>query len=218
MPKSVDVVIPTKSYFLGLKRLVKQLESDNSIENIIIVADGEESLKSILTFEFPDNVKILSVPLSLGIHVMWNIGMDESRGSGNHICFINDDVSVGENCMSIMAGILDRRPEIGLITPNITTEDIGEFMPLNGFAGFCMMLSRELRNDFRFDERMKWWYGDNDIITWVHRVGNKQTGMTGLTSCSENQSYTINNDPPKNFHIDIHEDARIYHEKWGIVK
>lgn len=209
----IDVVIPTKSNQQGLTRLLGQLSSDAGIDSIFVVADGERAIEMVASIEKPSNTITTHVELGMGIHVMWNLGMDLST-RGNHVCFINDDVSIEAKCMSVMAGVLERHPEVGLLTPNSVGVTLPEFSEATGFAGFCMMLAADLCPQFRFDERMKWWYGDNDIITWVNSIGRK-TGYTGLTSCSENQSYTINHDPPANFHELIAEDARIFGEKWG---
>lgn len=209
----IDVVIPTKSNVHGLTRLLGQLSADAGIEHIFVVADGDKAIEMVASIEKPSNVVTTHVELGMGIHVMWNLGMDLST-RGNHICFVNDDVSIAANCMSVMAEVLGRNPEIGLLAPNATGVVLPEFSQSSGFAGFCMMLASDLCPQFRFDERMKWWYGDNDIITWVNSIG-RQTGFTGLTTCSENQSYTINHDPPENFQQLIQEDARIFGEKWG---
>lgn len=216
MGTPVDVVIPTKSYVQGLLRLLGQLETDPAVSQIIVVADGPDAYNLMDSQQLPSKVTLTSVALGAGIHVMWNLGKDMVEHKSTHVAFINDDVSVGENCMSIMAEVLDRRPEIGLLTPNFTGHALEEFSETQGFAGFCMMLAQDLVHDFRFDERMMWWYGDNDIIMWVNRIANRKTGITGLTTCAENQSYTITNDPPKDFHMHINNDARIYKEKWGL--
>jgi hypothetical protein len=210
----IDVVIPTKSFMAGLQSLLNQLASDPGIDQIIVVADGDQAFHRTQTVQFPDKAIRTQVNLGDGIHVMWNLGMNMVADKGNHVCFINDDVSVGENCMSRMASVLDANPEVGLVTPNPGTTELPDFSEATGFAGYCMMLAKDLCPQFRFDERMKWWYGDNDIIMWVNSVGRK-TGFTGLATCAENRSYTITNDPPVNFHQLIEEDARIYKEKWG---
>ncbi len=210
----VDVVIPTKSFMAGLQSLLNQLASDPGIDQIIVVADGDQAFHRTKTVQFPEKAVRTQVNLGDGIHVMWNLGMNMVADKGNHVCFINDDVSVGDLCMSRMAGVLDSMPEVGLITPNPGAEEMPVFSEATGFAGYCMMLSKDLCPQFRFDERMKWWYGDNDIIMWVNSVGRK-TGFTGKATCAENRSYTITNDPPKDFHKLIEEDARLYKEKWG---
>ena len=200
----------------GLMRLLGQLEPDPSVNKIIVVADGENAYNLVDSHNLPSKVVLTRVELGAGIHVMWNLGKDMVEHHDNHVAFINDDVSVAENCMSIMSDVLNRNSEIGLLTPNFTGHQLEEFSETQGFAGFCMMLARDLVHDYRFDERLKWWYGDNDIIMWVNRIANRKTGITGLTTCAENQSYTITNDPPKDFHMHINNDARIYKEKWGI--
>lgn len=210
----VDVVIPSKSNMPGLQRLISQLLSDPSVDEIVVVADGPEAYTRISSLNLP--ITLLQVPLSVGIHVMWNLGINHVVHKKNNICFINDDVSLGDLCMSHLSEFLDNNKEYGLVTPNFTGHPIESVYNTTAFAGFCMMLSSDLCETFRFDERMKWWYGDNDIITWVSRTANRLTGIVGSTTCADNQSFTIRHDPPPNFYQLILEDARLYKEKWNI--
>lgn len=218
MPPAIDVVIPTKSNFDGLFNLVSQLEIDNSVKTVVVVCDGENAISAI-SGNLPPKAVVLMAELSIGIHKMWNIGIEylvqnDSIANGNHVAFINDDVSLSGECMSKMCSVLDSDKSIGLVTPSWTDEVNEYFIPSTAFAGFCMCVRSELINEWRFDERMKWWYGDNDIISWVTCDKDMQTGISGIGKAIGNKSHTITNDPPTNFHNLIHEDARIYHEKW----
>jgi hypothetical protein len=209
----IDVIIPTKSNFSDLKVLLGQLEHDESVNKVVVVCDGPAALAEVGSYQVSKLV-VVAVPLSSGIHFMWNIGMDVLEKNNSHIAFINDDISLSVNAMSKIADLLEKRTDIGLATPCVD-ESIGEeFLQATGFAGFCMVLAKDLVPLWRFDEEMKWWYGDTDIICWVSVSQKRATGITGLCSCSGNRSQTINNDPPANFHKDIENDARIFHKKW----
>lgn len=214
MPR-VDVVIPTKSNQSGLTRLLSQLSPDPVVENIIVVCDGPNAYDWVSALPLSNTTQVVQVPLASGIHVMWNLGMETVKESGNHVCFINDDVSIDHLCMANLAEFLNANDEYGLVTPNFTEHVIDGVYQTTAFAGFCIMLSSALTNEYRFDERMVWWYGDNDIITWVDRVAKKRTGLVGSTKCSENQSFTIRHDPPPDFHNIIQRDAQIFNEKWN---
>ena len=213
----VDVVIPTKSNFGDLERLIGQLSMDASVGLIVIVCDGPNALKHVSRL-IQDKVVIFAVPVGTGIHNMWNIGMDYLQKRNNHIAFINDDVSISENCVSLVAGLIDSDPTLGLVSPCVDNSTTEPFIPSTGFAGFCMFLVRDLVSKWRFDERMRWWYGDVDVICWVSQAENRRTGVTGVASCSGNRSQTIVNDPPPNFQRDIENDARLFAEKWPAAK
>jgi hypothetical protein len=214
----IDVIIPTKSNFDGLFCLIPQLQKDDSVEKIVVICDGDEAFRYV-TNELSSKMKVFMVDLSIGIHKMWNVGIQYLIDSGNvqkgnHVAFINDDVLLGEECMSIMASLLDSEKSIGLATPS-WTEDIKDgFVEITAFGGFCMCVQSELIKEWRFDEEMKWWYGDNDIISWVTHDKGLRTGIFGKAQCYGNKSATIVNDPPKDFQALINNDARIYHEKW----
>lgn len=209
----IDIIIPTKSNFSDLKILLEQLEQDCSVNKIVVICDGSMALSEVSSYK-SSKLVVVAVPLSSGIHFMWNLGMDILQKNNLHIAFINDDISLSLNAMSKIVQFLDKRPDIGLITPCVDESLNEEFLQATGFAGFCMVLAKDLVPLWRFDERMKWWYGDNDIICWVSSSQKRITGITGLCSCSGNRSQTINNDPPVDFHKDILNDARIFHEKW----
>jgi hypothetical protein len=214
----IDVIIPTKSNFEGLFCLVSQLQKDDAVGKIVIVCDGDKAFKYVAN-RMSLKMKVFMVDLSIGIHKMWNVGIQYLLDAGNiekgnHVAFINDDVSLGDNCMSIMSSLLDSEKSIGLATPSWTKDIQDEFTDMTAFAGFCMCVQSELIREWRFDEEMKWWYGDNDIISWVTHDKHLRTGIFGKAQCYGNKSMTIVNDPPKNFQALINNDARIYHEKW----
>lgn len=209
----IDVIIPTKSNFFDLKVLLEQLEQDCLVNKVVVVCDGPIALSEVSSYKISKLI-VVAVPLSSGIHFMWNLGMDVLHKNNLHIAFINDDISLSLHAMSKIVQLLDKRPDIGLVTPCVDESLDEEFLPATGFAGFCMILAKDLVPMWRFDERMKWWYGDNDIICWVSSSQKRTTGITGLCSCSGNRSQTINNDPPIDFHKNILNDAKIFHEKW----
>lgn len=209
---SVDAIIPCKSNFEGLQQLVQQLVDDQSVLNIVVVADGDAARSAIASMHLP--IDLLSVSLSAGLHKMWNMGLDRLKHTGRHIAIINDDVSLTPGAMSVVAEILDSNPQLGLVSPS---QDPNHSAPLDvttGFAGYCMVIARDLATQWRFDENMMWWYGDNDVIMWVSKTMGRLTALTGSCHALGNRSHTINTDPPPNFHSDIANDARIYRSKW----
>lgn len=210
-----NVIIPTKSNIEDLHILLANLHADQAVNEIVVVADGNAAYSRLL-HDAPVPITLLQVPLSIGLHTMWNLGMDHLKGRSEHLAIINDDVTLSDNAIGKICEILDRRPDIGLLTPTPDQSMTEEVLICSGFAGFCMVIANDLVDKWRFDENMKWWYGDNDIIMWINTIEKRVTGLSGVASATNNRSYTITNDPPPNFHSDIENDARIYHDKWNL--
>jgi hypothetical protein len=223
----VDVVIPTKSNIDGLRALVPTLLASEKVENIIIICDGEQSVESVQEFADTAKVSVAAVDRGSGIHAMWNLGMSFGN-TVNHVVFLNDDVTITKDTMGLLASQLDAESSIGLICPNYDQRTIsgthqsvidtcrGRYDGTGGLAGFCMMLRADLRNKWRFDERMKWWYGDDDLVNWVVQLQDKVAAISLTAFCQDNSSWTITNDPPDDFSAVVTKDAEIFNLKWSL--
>ena len=215
---SATVVIPTKSNFEGLDAVIKQLMSDNKVAKIVVVADGKETFDQL---DFvPASVTKAFVERGSGIHRMWNIGMMYAK-PGSHVFFLNDDVSLAENCVTELVAALDEDESIGLVSPQysqvLSLFDIetkttcrGRYDGTGGIAGFAMMLAADLVPYFVFDEKMKWWWGDDLLVDWVCKIAERRCVITKRTSCLHYHSQTIKNNPPENFAAIVENDKLIY--------
>ena len=217
---SATVVIPYKSNLKGLISVVENLSKDRKVAKIVIVADGLESYKQLSIFN--EAVTKVQVDRGTGIHKMWNIGLNVAH-PGSHVFFVNDDVALVDNCVSDLVAALDRDATIGLVCPHYanvpaqgnvetTTTCQGRYDGTGGMAGFAMMLSNELVPFFRFNEDMKWWWGDNLLVDWVTKVAERRCVITSSTSCKHAHSQTVNNDPPENFASIVENDRAIYQQ------
>lgn len=222
----VHAIIPCKSNLDGLVTVLKQLEKEFSVQTVTVVADGDnayEQIKERLKSEKIYGIYVAQVKLGSGIHVMWNKGMTGSDGA--HRLFINDDVTFDEGAIDALAGLLDYDKSLGIVCPNYDKREIrglyesvfiacpGNYDGTDGLAGFCMMLRSEMASEWKFDERMKWYYGDNDVINWV-RTNGKLAAISAGSTMQLNPSWTMKNDPPKNFKNTIEQDRLIYEDKW----
>jgi len=221
----VNVVIPFKSHIVGLLGLIADLMLDDKVNKIVVIADGEQAFNMITKLDIQGNIIRAMVPEGAGIHKMWNLGM-EICGDDNAICFINDDVRLDMNCMTSLLSTLDSNNNIGLICPNYSDVDYphmvsteltcrGQYDGTGGMAGFCMMLSKELVKDWRFDTKMTWWYGDDDIVNWVTKTKHKAAVISNLTRCKHEHSKTINSNGPKNFAAIVKQDKEYFDKKWS---
>jgi glycosyltransferase involved in cell wall biosynthesis/GT2 family glycosyltransferase len=220
----VNVVIPTKSNQEGLVALLEDLASDPKVGTVCVVADGQHAYDSLP--ELPYGVLKVSVPEGVGIQAMWNRGM-EIVGEDDHIAFLNDDVRLDSGCVSSLCESLDRDCSIGLICPNYTDIEMSQDREVSdtcrsrydgsgGMAGFAMVLRRELVKAWEFDERLKWWYGDDDVVLWVNKKTPYRAIISHKTHCAHEDSKTIRTNRPKGFHRLVEEDRKYFIAKWGV--
>lgn len=219
-------VIPCKSNFSGLSNIVSTLLLDTALKRVVIVAHGTKAFTKISEmYGNRDKVTILYALEEEGIHHMWNAGLESALYSDVHVFFINDDVMSSPYCLTDLCDQLDAHPEIGLICPNydkrvsplqfehVATTAGGRYDGTGGMAGFYMGLHKDFVQLFRFDQRMMWWYGDDDILAWVLSQGRSAVIATSV-SCWGNESKTTAEDPPENFYKLVENDRLIYEAKW----
>lgn len=228
--KDVGVVIPCKSNFTGLVSIIEQLQKETSVKKICVVADGHfarGNIKVALANSRISNVSVLVVEEGAGIHVMWNLGAKAIHADlrDAHILFANDDIDIDKGAIDTMAGLLDVHEGVGVISPNYDKRLIaghiqavtgvwnGKYDGTNGMAGFCFLLRSDLASVWKFDEEMKWWYGDNDVVNWVLSIG-RISAISGVSTMGVNKSWTKENDPPAKFNEIIENDRKIFERKW----
>ena len=223
MPSHVSVIIPTKSNVAGLMSLLGDVLADVSAHHICVIIDGEDANRAVP--DLPMTVERHVVPLGSGIHHMWNLGL-RSVVPGSHVVFLNDDVRLDKDCLTALAESLDSDPTIGLICPNYSSVDLCEHREVSdtcrsrydgsgGMAGFAMMLSSDLVPRWKFDENLRWWYGDDDLLRWVARTMQRRAVISSTTRCIHHDSVTIKADPPADFGRLVENDRRYFETKWG---
>ena len=222
MASRVNVVIPTKSNFSGLAELLSDLSRDPAVDIICIVADGQNTYDTLP--DPSDGIIKVVVPEGVGIHKMWNRGI-EAVGRESHIAFLNDDVRLEQHCLSSLSDSLDNDPTIGIICPNYTSIDMNEdrrvlntcgsrYDGTGGLAGFAMMLRSDLVKVWNFDENLTWWYGDDDILMWVTRTMGMHAVISHTARCQHADSVTIRTNPPANFGQLVADDREYFRTKW----
>ena len=222
MPSPVNVVIPTKSNFTGLAELLSDLSLDPAVGTICIVADGQAAFDALP--DPPDHIIKIVVPDGIGIQHMWNRGI-EAVGRESHIAFLNDDVRLSADCLSSLANSLDNDPTIGIICPNYSTVEMEEdrqvfntcgsrYDGTGGLAGFAMMLRSDLAKVYSFDEKLTWWYGDDDVLLWVTKTMGLRAVIAHQARCQHADSVTIRTDPPADFGRLVAEDREYFRAKW----
>ena len=220
---NVSVVIPTKSNVAGLMSVLGDVLADHSVRHICVVIDGDDANRNVPAL--PVAVSRVVVPVGSGIQHMWNRGMATAT-SDTHIVFLNDDVRLDRDCLGSLARSLDADPTIGLICPNYSNvtmpadRDVfdtcrSRYDGTGGMAGFAMMLHRDLVRSWSFDENLRWWYGDDDIVRWITRTMKRRAVISASARCHHLDSVTINSDPPTDFGRLVEQDRMYFETKWN---
>ena len=218
----VTVVIPTKSNINGLTTLISALMSSDSMFRVVVVGDGTETKEMLQAL--PNSIIKTYVPRGSGISAMWNVGM-QLDNPGDHVLFLNDDVTINTSTVSGLIAALAEDSRIGLVCPKYAGDsdvDIvsqttcrGRYDGTGGIAGFAMMLAGDLVPHFRFDERMMWWYSDDDLINWVNKKANRLCVISAKARCHHGHSVTITSNPPDNFNKQVEIDRQLFEQKWS---
>jgi len=224
LPAKITAVIPTKSNIDGAIKVIDILQDDPQVLDIIVVLDGDNAVEIYGgVLETKSKVSSFRVDEGVGIHAMWNVGLEEANNT--HVVFINDDLIPATNSAGTLASLLEEQPWLGLVCPAYDDRQFtsavyeqtynarGIYNNKDGLMGCFMALSKDLAQEFRFDETMKWYHGDDDIVKWVLSK-DRGVGITSLTKFDGNESFTTTNDPPANFKEDVANDQKIFEAKW----
>lgn len=238
---TTTAVIPSKSNVQGVTALVSQLR-EHKIPTVV-VADGNKAFDTMSQlFGGWETVEVIAVPEGAGIHVMWNKGLEQVP-LGNHAFMLNDDVLLSDESFQTLEQALTN-PTVGMVCPisahgkhtnwhDLPFPDKGgdintcyaAWTPFVAtamgtpnkqdlhFTGHAFMLREDLASKYRFDENLRWFGGDDEVFAWVREQGLRVVMVDG-TSCTRNESWTMNNDPPATLNEDTSADTAYFKEKW----
>lgn len=227
----VVAVVPSRSNTEGGMLVLERLEKDPQVSVAVLVADGDEAYeayKKLIAESGLKKTKLERVKLGAGIHKMWNIGVEVARRENSAVALVNDDVVIAEDTVGTLASLLAYDESLGLVCPaydyrkftditqDVSTVCNGRYDGTGGLAGFCMVLAADIAQRFKFDESMKWWYGDNDVLLHVTRNEKRRAAITSISRCGGNSSHTVDNDPPPDFIKTVQDDKLKFYVKWGI--
>lgn len=181
---AVTVVIPMKDRLDCTKALISDLNGQGGFSEILITDNGSEDPATREWFE-AQNVADVYDCAGMGIHDMWNAGIEESirrhRGIAD-VVLLNNDLRAGPRFLRRLVGGLrdsdamvacgnyDGRPGHG-VQP-LRGICAGRYDGSGGLAGFAMALRAEwVATGYRFPTEAKWYFGDNDLCAAVEAAG-----------------------------------------------
>lgn len=184
---SVGVVIPVKDELHYTKRVVKQCAADPSVVRTVVIDNGSTDWTLGWLANRPE-VDVIEMP-GVGIHEMWNRGVDEVIGDVTSVAILNNDLDLGPGALAECDEVLQKLPRLAAVCPNydgrtgkprtvVPTTEIcaGRYDGTGGLAGFAMVVAADFLAGYRFPEDCRWWYGDNDLVASIAEAG-RQCGI-----------------------------------------
>lgn len=228
------VVIPMKDKAELTRTLVGQLREQGEYDRLFILDNGSVSKQAknwLASVDGKDGVEVIPAD-GWGIHRMWNEGIRRSLSLSPScdIAILNNDLSVGPEFLSKLSQGLRSADLLGAVCPNYDGRAGSGVVPLRGIcagrydgtgglAGFAFMVPGEaFASGFPFfDERLSWYFGDNDLVLSLEKAG-AWYGM--VTDCSVEHvgggSQTSGWPPPEPLASAFKTDQDYFASKWNV--
>lgn len=226
------VVIPTRR-LPGIVPFGYALLHDE-IDGLDIFDNGQdaETLKLLQELEDSDDRVRVWDAVGDSIYKMWNDGMKQALEdfSGEvNVAVLNDDIRITGGTIDLMAQHLRSDEELWLVSADyriaLTDRAPVEKMKPNyvrgtyrhgGICGWCWMIKGEkLRGDVPFiDEKLQWWYGDDDLAFSVEKAGGRLAIIEGLPVEHEGEGTARHFDE---LHAMKDLDRVRFQKKWGNI-
>lgn len=189
---AVTVVIPVKDNLAMTRALVGQLYEQGGYTDILIMDNGSTDPEMVDWLRLQEVADVFDAS-GLGIHHMWNAGVDEAvsrHGGRADVVLLNNDISIGPRFLRRLIRGLHVDPSCAAVCGNYDGRPASGTVPVfgicanrydgsGGLAGFAYAISAEwIASGYRFPESMQWWYGDNDLCLSIERAG----GWYGLVA------------------------------------
>ena len=120
----ISIVIPTMQKRLDiLENLVKTLNADDSVGEIIIINNAVKPLE----FSY-DKMRVITPKTNIFVNPAWNLGVKE--GVNQYIGLLNDDIIITDNfCSSLLKVLPEKFGVIGYTRESIIPVEQGEQRP-----------------------------------------------------------------------------------------
>lgn len=178
-PAPTYVIIPVKGRQELTESLLKQLEPQKYEQ--IYLFDNAYGAERYLGPR-PDACEYISAG-DATIHEMWNKGIDlalEDSGGRCNIAILNNDLNIGPHFLERLAAGIRSDPRILAACPNYDRREFDGPLAIikstfknGGLSGFAFMLRGEIfpAGFPKFDENLRWYFGDDDLMQNIDKVG-----------------------------------------------
>jgi GT2 family glycosyltransferase len=131
---SVSIITVNFNQSLVTEQLLSSIELTNTYPNIeIIVVDNGSKLNSVPEWKakYPAT-KFIRSDVNLGFAGGNNLGVKEA--TGNYLFFVNNDTEFTAGLVQTLVDVLDRHPEVGMVSPKIRYFDQPDTLQYVGFT------------------------------------------------------------------------------------
>jgi GT2 family glycosyltransferase len=115
----VTVTFNSAEHIRGCVASVSRSVGTMPIEHIVIDNASQDGTSALVRVEFPD-VMLVENTLNRGLTAANNQGAELARG--RYVVFLNPDTIVPDGTFQTMLGIMERRPDIGVLAPRLVDE------------------------------------------------------------------------------------------------
>lgn len=236
-PAPTYVVIPVKDRHDLTQPLLDQLAEQGGYEAVFVYDNGSVE-PAAEALKLPENVEVIDAE-GLTIHEMWNAGILRSltRSARCNVAILNNDLILGDQFLEGLAWHLRLRQQVLAVCPNYDgrTFDAGMRQVVGtaggrndgtgGMSGFAFMVKGEAfaAGLPKFDENLKFWYGDDDLTRNIEAVGGAVCLVRDITvEHIGNGSQTSSHGTQKRLGTPelerlVAEDKTYFEKKWGLA-
>ena len=202
----VSVIIPTLLKNIDiLTRLISTLNSDNFVEEVIIINNSQKIFSNDSS-----KVKIIQSKKNMYVNPSWNYGVEISK---NQLCALfNDDLLVCDGFCGQVAKLIEKEKNFGCCgmddgfinnTKNVTTPELGKILlkkdELGRLINYWGCIIFIMKKDWiPIPNSMQIWCGDDFIRLKQHnqgkdifKISNTYVSHLGSLSCSEKSFYPV---------------------------
>jgi hypothetical protein len=226
---SIIAVIPTR---YEIDMLIDLLPCMEEATQVVIYDNGmdkktRKKLRQTLhghRLHFPLDIWVVKA-LDWPIYKMWNDGWARAQKmfTNPHIAILNDDIKILPGTLGALSKALDENPDIAAICPDynrhivdglgeISVEHTTSTFGRGGLAGFAYMLNGNY-NIEKIDETYHWWYGDDELVFNIEKIGYKVAILRGVPiDHAHGTSYKYIKDE---LEAKIEQDRQYFNKKYG---
>jgi GT2 family glycosyltransferase len=219
------VIIPVRDRLDLTRDVVGQLHAQGGFESILVFDNGSSDGTTEWLGEQAALGRLEAVDATgSSLHQMWNAGarLALGRHPAPNLAILNNDLVLGPDFCRQLAASLRADPDLWAVSPAYDDRPIegvcyvSSTFKNGGLAGFAFMVRGEALATMGFDEELRWWYGDDDLVAQIE-AGGHRVGITGATTVthinggSQTMGYT------QAVIIELERDMVHMYEKWGHI-
>ncbi|MEO7430019.1 MAG: hypothetical protein ABIY48_11635 [Acidimicrobiales bacterium] len=179
--------MPVKDNLALTSSLVAQLAEQGGYEAMFVLDNGSIDGTAAWLAAHAREYGIVPVAAEgMCLHRMWNLGVALARAEQLecNVAILNNDLRIGARFLGGLSDALRADERLWAVCPTYDERRIEGVAHVvstfkrRGLAGFAFMVRGEAFDRLRFEERLTWWYGDDDLVAQIYAQG-RRVGIVG---------------------------------------